>query len=1383
MRNSLIGIITLASILLFTACGGGGGGGGGGGNPPGSSLSVDFTANVDDTTRTATFTPSVTGGAATSYLWDFGDGSGSTQASPSHTYAATGQYNVTLIVSGANSATGTKTKSVTISPPPISVDFNASVNNSTKSVAFTAQTISGSPTSWSWDFGDGQTGSTQASPSHTYAATGTYTVTLTATGSGGTVTKTKQITISANTALSVDFTFTVDDATKTVQFNTTVTDGSNPSFVWNFGDGQTGSIQASPSHTYAAAGTYTVKVTVTSGGDTATKTKSVTVNTIAVPPTANFNFSASGLTANFTDTSTAGTSPVASRAWTFGDGQSGTGASTSHTYTAAGTYSVKLTVTDSAGTSASITKQVTVQSGQQGSTFTATPDKTSVKVSSMIMDSAGTKSSTVVTFTTTPAITADSITLPASSTFSGTAQGNTLFISTKPNSVAENNVTVTLKKSGYADATATISITPTAGEADSPYPISTAAEFSAIRHNLYAHFILTEDVDLSGNWTPIGSGISPFTGGLDGDGHSINGLSVVSISNGNPAGLFASMTGAKIKNLIVSGGLINTYESAGMLSQYINGGTLENVIIMGGSVKCTGSNCIAGGLAARTSGTVMSDIYSSASVTATFTGSSINAMIAGGIAGQMHGGTATRVTSTGSVTSEKYAGGIAGELGWAAAASISKCSVKGTVTATWSSSDAGGVAGRIIGKDNSNLSKISECYVSGNVSGGRNTGGIAGYAEQADIRDSYAAGNVSGTASTADASGAGGLVGYLNMNSVLENSYFGRNTVYSYYSSGIVGKSANDAVIKNNVTLYTSLSSLLGPRYSVLANGVDTTLSNNYSANTTDNLLNGRDGKGNDISTYTNQDFYTQNLPTWNFSTIWEMGGNGYPALQWVNDAAAAHISYTTNGRSITFTPTVTGGIPLSYFWDFGDGATSTERNPTHIYTADGTYDAELSVTLTGGAVTAAFKVDAFAGTLQPLNVTADSTDITLYLDFVDGAGIKLHNDTTVSLNVSPVVPVRLETPANAKLIYTLNGTALKITAGDTGVPENVTLTFRALGYTPKTVTLNVTVLDGTPASPYPLATQADLELVRYNLSSSFYLTQNISLTGQWTPVGNDVTPYMGTFDGRDKTIGALSVNTAGRYAGLFGYIKNAAVKNLTVTGGTVTSTGNNGFAGGLVGYADGSDMEKIVVTSVTVNCATGNCYAGGVAGYIINLARILKSHTNAGVSATYFAGGLVGGAEDDAVISDSYTNGDVSSGFLAGGIAGYLGNSAQANNCYATGAVDATGAIGADAFSGGLAGAVENNAALKYSAALNSNITGSKYSAPVAANRYQAFLTHNYTDFPGFNEIDGEMGKSETTESFQSQAFYTANLPGWDFTNVWQMPAAADQYRFPYLR
>jgi PKD repeat protein len=118
------------------------------------------------------------------------------------------------------------------------------------------------------------------------------------------------------------------------------------------------------SHAYAAAGTYVIGLTVTDEeGQTASTTRTVVVGTGA--PTASFAFvPTTGHTMAFdAGASTAlGGATITNYAWSFGDTLSAAGpaAAVTHTYAAANTYTVTLTVTDSLGRSGVISQPVAV---------------------------------------------------------------------------------------------------------------------------------------------------------------------------------------------------------------------------------------------------------------------------------------------------------------------------------------------------------------------------------------------------------------------------------------------------------------------------------------------------------------------------------------------------------------------------------------------------------------------------------------------------------------------------------------------------------------------------------------------------------------------------------------------------------------------------------------------------------------------------------------------------------------------------------------------------------------------------------------------------------------------------------------------------------------
>jgi len=321
-----------------------------------SSASFTYSPSYPITGQTLQFTDTSTGGP-TSWQWNFGDGTTATSQKPSHTYTTAASYTVTLTVAFSS---GSKSVShmITVAPAlAASFIYTPTSPVAGQAIQFT-DTSTGSPTSWQWSFGDGATSNSQ-NPSHAYTTAASYTVTLTVVYSSVSKSVSQTITVLPPSVLNASFTYSPSSAMagQAVQFIDTSTGGPT-SWLWNFGDNTT-SNSKNPSHTYTAAGSYTVTLTVTNSSGSKSVSQTITVLPSSAL-TASFTYSPSfpvaGQAVQFTDTSTG--NPT-SWQWSFGDGTTSTSQNPSHAYTAAGSYTVTLTVANSSG-SKSVTQTITI---------------------------------------------------------------------------------------------------------------------------------------------------------------------------------------------------------------------------------------------------------------------------------------------------------------------------------------------------------------------------------------------------------------------------------------------------------------------------------------------------------------------------------------------------------------------------------------------------------------------------------------------------------------------------------------------------------------------------------------------------------------------------------------------------------------------------------------------------------------------------------------------------------------------------------------------------------------------------------------------------------------------------------------------------------------
>ncbi|MCB0795578.1 MAG: PKD domain-containing protein [Flavobacteriales bacterium] len=264
--------------------------------------------------------------------WDLGDGTLSNLQDPTHLYGTSGGFVVTLVATTPY-CSGAGTQNVLVEPAPVASFLTTPTTGcSPLHVQFT-NTSTGFA-SQTWDLGDGST-STLPSPSHVYLNAGpgdrTDTVQLVvSTLFGCTDTATAMVTVSPPVVAAFTHNAQPGCAPLDVQFNNT--SSGAVSYVWDFGDGTT-STQSSPAHQYINNTLFLQNHLVSLIATSASGCVDTTSQTISVYPAPNFQFAAqpdSGCSPlSVTFPSIVG---AVNYQWDFGDGSAGTGASPTHTY-------------------------------------------------------------------------------------------------------------------------------------------------------------------------------------------------------------------------------------------------------------------------------------------------------------------------------------------------------------------------------------------------------------------------------------------------------------------------------------------------------------------------------------------------------------------------------------------------------------------------------------------------------------------------------------------------------------------------------------------------------------------------------------------------------------------------------------------------------------------------------------------------------------------------------------------------------------------------------------------------------------------------------------------------------------------------------------------
>ena len=356
----------------------------------------------------------------------------------------------------------------------------------------------------------------------------------------------------------------------------------------------------------------------------------------------------------------------------------------------------------------------------------------------------------------------------------------------------------------------------------------------------------------------------------------------------------------------------------------------------------------------------------------------------------------------------------------------------------------------------------------------------------------------------------------------------------------------------------------------------------------------------------------------------------------------------------------------------------------------------------------------------------------------------------------------------------------------------------------------------GTSGTPYLIADVNNLYWITQNSSSwgSYFLqTANIDISGSntwnsnagFSPIGNVTTKFTGTYDGGNYTVTELYINRTGDYNGMFGYVINGTVKNLVLSGASVTvSSSIEGKSGILIGLADRLTIDNVTISGGSITVNGTKPYAGALAGWVYGSGgSITNCKSSASVTCTVaddvaLVGGLFGnvssktitdclstgsvsavnggriggfvGSIDGSTVSKCYARGDVSAKNKAGGFAGYTSTVSIAD-CYASGNIS----IGSsDNTAGGFIGIDASSTTVARCYAVGSVTGGSLKGGFVGQTGSGSSYTVSYwnTDIftsPGVGNgtatpsLEGHNTTWMKTKSNYSDA-------GWNFTTTWEL-------------
>ena len=635
---------------------------------------------------------------------------------------------------------------------------------------------------------------------------------------------------------------------------------------------------------------------------------------------------------------------------------------------------------------------------------------------------------------------------------------------------------------------------------------------------------------------------------------------------------------------------------------------------------------------------------------------------------------------------------------------------------------------------------IKNLSVSGEIAGNCYLGGIVGYACNTTLSNSYSSVNITGS------SYIGGIAGFAESTTitnvythgtVLGNSYVGAligsqsdsSITFAYYSTGCATDTAGTIQYGVGAALGSTTTDISGEIIGF----------NNLQA-LKETIL----GTKNLLTALKNwQKSHTNYLP-------WTLGTNGWPKLY-------STITITYDGNSETSGEMNTQNVSYKEVSQLLPNQFAKSFTITYNYNGFAQPNTTESIACTFAGWTANATGGFYGITLNDITMPIRTTTIIPNQAYV--TSFETDNITlTASWTASSVI---LPTPKRENYIFagwdTMQdgSSALYYTAGSNYVVDtNTTLYAQWIKWSAGT---------GVQTDPYIITTETELRNLAKLVNSGsttfsetyFKLGNSINLTQQFYPIGYSSSYcFAGTFDGDNHTISDLNVTISASggttYLGLFGYVNDATIQNLTVSGDVLGGR----VVGGVVGYASGNTTIANVCNYCNIS---GDSYLGGIAGYVATNSGTITNASNHAevIGSGYYIGGIAGYLSNNTV-TNAYNSNSVLGVESVGGIVGYMSSSTVVN-VYNRGEV-----MGSNNYVGG--------------------VVGQLFSGNVI---YAYYLTNYAVDGSGQKQFGvGSSQLAGTTEDtnriFAFDDSQQLNNPAWGTTNLltalqnWQMSNTA---------